>query len=57
VYGKESGEERVTVWEGGEPTLRGDEHTDLCWFKPAVAITLSDLSLEEYRLLLGMISG
>ena len=48
----------VTVWDGGEPALRGDEHTELCWFKPTVAITLSDLALEEYRALLGgMISG
>ena len=48
----------VTIWAGGEPSLRGDEHTELCWFKPAVAITLPDLALEEYRPLLGrMISG
>jgi hypothetical protein len=47
----------VTLWRGGEPLLRGDEHTELCWFKPTVAITLPDLALEEYRPLLGMISG
>src|ERR1700693_1436365 len=43
----------VTLWGGGEPPLRGDEHTELCWFGPTVAITLSDLALEEYRPLLG----
>src|SRR5438093_1323194 len=21
----------VPVWDGGEPALRGDEHTELCW--------------------------
>jgi 8-oxo-dGTP diphosphatase len=39
----------VTAWEGGEPTLLGDEHTELYWFAPAAAIALPDLALEEYR--------
>ena len=48
----------VTQWDGGEPILLGDEHTELGWFKPAVAIALSDLALEEYRpLFQSMISG
>jgi mutator protein MutT len=41
----------VTRWDGGEPVLLGDEHSELCWFKPAVAKTLSDLALEECRTL------
>jgi 8-oxo-dGTP diphosphatase len=49
---------QVSEWIGGEPALLGKEHTELCWFKPSVAIALSDLALEEYRpLLRGMISG
>jgi hypothetical protein len=32
-----------------EVTLLGDEHTELRWFKPAVAKTLSGLALEEHR--------
>jgi 8-oxo-dGTP diphosphatase len=49
---------RVFAWNGGEPALLGDEHTELGWFEPAVAVTLSDLALEKYRpLLRSMISG
>jgi ADP-ribose pyrophosphatase YjhB (NUDIX family) len=48
----------VNAWDGGEPTLLGDEHTELGWFEPAVAKMLSDLALEEYRPLLdGLIAG
>jgi 8-oxo-dGTP diphosphatase len=39
----------VSAWDGGEPMLLGDEHTELQWFPPAAAITLPDLALEEYR--------
>jgi 8-oxo-dGTP diphosphatase len=39
----------VSAWNGGEPTLLGDEHTALGWFTPAAAIVLPDLALEEYR--------
>jgi 8-oxo-dGTP pyrophosphatase MutT (NUDIX family) len=47
----------VTAWEGGEPTLLGDEHTELRWFAPAAAIALPDLALEDYRpLFKGIIS-
>jgi 8-oxo-dGTP diphosphatase len=42
----------VSAWDGGEPTLFGDEHTELQWFPPAAAIALPDLALEEYRPLL-----
>jgi 8-oxo-dGTP diphosphatase len=43
----------MTRWGGGEPTLFGDEHTELQWFTPSAAIALHDLALEEYRPLLG----
>jgi 8-oxo-dGTP diphosphatase len=39
----------VMAWDGGEPILLGDEHTELHWFPPATAIALPDLALEEYR--------
>jgi hypothetical protein len=42
----------VSAWDGGEPTLFGDEHTELQWFPPAAAIALPDLALEGYRPLL-----
>jgi 8-oxo-dGTP diphosphatase len=41
----------ITAWEG-EPTMIGDEHTELCWFAPDAAAALPDLALEEYRPLL-----
>lgn len=39
----------VTVWDGGEPALLGDEHTELRWFALETAIGLPDLALDEYR--------
>lgn len=42
----------VSAWELGEPTLIGDEHTELRWFAPAAAMVLSDLALKEYRRLI-----
>ncbi len=42
----------VTAWQGGEPAMRDDEHTELRWFKQAAAISLPDLALNEYRSLL-----
>ncbi len=33
----------------GELHLLGDEHTELGWFEPQIAINLPDLALEEYR--------
>lgn len=41
----------VTSWEGGEPAILDDEHTALEWFALTAAIELSELALEEYRLL------
>jgi 8-oxo-dGTP diphosphatase len=42
----------VAAWRGGEPTMAGDEHTELRWFGAAAAISLPDLALGEYRSLL-----
>jgi ADP-ribose pyrophosphatase YjhB (NUDIX family) len=39
----------VTAWDGGEPVLSGDEHSELRWLAPATASALPDLALEEYR--------
>jgi len=38
----------VRAWVG-EPTLIGDEHTELAWVTLETAIGLPDLALEEYR--------
>ena len=42
----------VSAWDGGDPALVGDEHTELGWFTPVAASVLPDLALEEYRSLL-----
>ena len=42
----------VTAWRGGEPVLRGDEHTELRWLRPNAAMSLPDLALNSYRPLL-----
>jgi len=42
----------VTAWDGGEPTLVGDEHSDLQWFTKEEVAVLPDLALAEYRALL-----
>jgi 8-oxo-dGTP diphosphatase len=39
----------ITSWEGGEPTIVGDEHTELGWFSLDAAVALRDLALEEYQ--------
>jgi len=39
----------VTAWDGGEPALVGDEHTELGWLTPASASDLPSLALAEYR--------
>ena len=36
----------VTQWEGGEPRIRDDEHSELRWFDLAA---LPELALEQYR--------
>jgi len=42
----------VTAWEGGEPKILDNEHSELRWFTPIEAMLLPDLALEEYRDLL-----
>jgi mutator protein MutT len=39
----------VPSWEGGEPKMIGDEHTELRWLSAERASTLEGLALEEYR--------
>ena len=39
----------IVSWEGGEPTILGDEHTELAWVPLKAAATVPDLALEEYR--------
>ena len=38
----------ILDWRGGEPSLRGDEHTELRWVTPEEASTLHPLALPEY---------
>jgi mutator protein MutT len=47
----------VMAWDGGEPTMTGDEHTALGWFAPNEAASLAGLALEEYRSLLHGLTG
>ena len=42
----------VVAWEGGEPRILDDEHSELRWFTFEDAASLPDLALEEYRDLL-----
>lgn len=42
----------VTEWQGGEPVIVDEEHSELRWFEPAEAIRLPDLALDAYRPLL-----
>lgn len=39
----------VTEWRGGEPALRGDEHTEMRWFTREDACALEPLALEAYH--------
>ena len=39
----------VTDWQGGEPVMLGDEHTELRWFDIDAACALPDLAATEYR--------
>ena len=42
----------VTAWNGGEPRLIGDEHSEMRWFDLAAARDLGGLALPHYRVLL-----
>jgi 8-oxo-dGTP diphosphatase len=39
----------VEEWRGGEPAMRGSEHTELRWFSIEEACRLEDLALPQYR--------
>jgi 8-oxo-dGTP diphosphatase len=47
----------ITAWQGGEPAMVGDEHTELGWFAFAAAAAFPDLALEEYRPLFTRLAG
>lgn len=38
----------VHGWEGGEPIMLGDEHTELAWFSVADACAIDRLALPDY---------
>ncbi|OCJ05489.1 hypothetical protein A6U85_00410 [Agrobacterium sp. 13-626] len=38
----------VTEWDGGEPTLLGDEHTAMRWVAASEASTLEDIAHRQY---------
>jgi 8-oxo-dGTP diphosphatase len=42
----------VTAWEGGEPALVSDEHTELRWLSAEQVSALTDFAIPEYRPLL-----
>jgi 8-oxo-dGTP diphosphatase len=39
----------VIEWNGGEPEMLGDEHTDIGWFTIEEACSLETLALAAYR--------
>lgn len=47
----------ITAWEGGEPKILDDEHSELRWLTFEDAASLPDLALEEYRNLLREVAG
>jgi mutator protein MutT len=47
----------VTAWQGGDPVMLGDEHTELRWFALEAAAALPDLALDQYRRLFGKLVG
>jgi 8-oxo-dGTP diphosphatase len=47
----------ITAWDGGEPTMLGDEHTELAWLTLETAAGLCDLALEEYRILFSKLTN
>lgn len=42
----------VDEWTGGEPEMRGDEHSDVAWFSLSGAAQLPNLSDEGLRTIL-----
>ncbi len=36
-------------WDGGEPKVRGDEHSELRWFSLQESCGLERLALEDYK--------
>jgi 8-oxo-dGTP diphosphatase len=46
----------IVAWEGGEPTMLGDEHSELAWMPFEAAASVPDLALQDYRALLNKLS-
>lgn len=40
---------KISQWDGGEPQLMGDEHTELRWFDLDDATSIKDIALRGYR--------
>lgn len=40
---------KISQWDGGEPQLLGDEHTELRWFDLDDATSIKDIALRGYR--------
>jgi len=38
----------VNAWAGGEPSIVGDEHSEIRWFSIHAACALQHLALDEY---------
>lgn len=39
----------ITAWQGGEPRIANDEHSELRWFDVEAACARPDLALPQYR--------
>ena len=39
---------KVTAWDGGEPTMLGDEHSEVRWFPIEEACIIPNLALKSY---------
>jgi len=46
----------IVAWQGGEPAILGEEHSELAWMPFEAAASLRDLALESYRALLKKLS-
>ena len=48
---------RIDAWNGGEPRIANDEHTDLRWFPLREAAALPDLAASDYIALFRALEG
>ena len=47
----------IMEWAGGDPEMRGDEHTARRWFDVETACALPDLALPQYRSIFRSLEG